>query len=42
MKTTHKVLILAGVAAALFVLGRSSSNWGTVAEAEAQDEHVHE
>lgn len=42
MKTTNKVLILSAAAIALFAFGRSSVGWGTVSEADAQQEHVHE
>ena len=40
MKTTHKVLILAVVAAGLFALGRSSSGWGAADRKEAHDEQA--
>lgn len=42
MKTTNKVLLLVGAAGLLFAVGRSSTGWGGVNEAEAQREHVHE
>lgn len=40
MKTTNKVLTIAGAALALFAIGRYSSGWGEASDAEAQ-EHVH-
>tara|TARA_R110002095_G_scaffold206582_4_gene190764 strand:- start:1378 stop:3828 length:2451 start_codon:yes stop_codon:yes gene_type:complete len=41
MKTTNKILILAGTAAVLFAVGRSSVGWGTTPDASPPKEHVH-